>query len=94
MDTESSSSAVDEKPVINHEPLRMEDEPSGAFHMEDEFDIVGKNVATKLRQLPVTQRIFAERLINEVLFEAQLGTLNRECKLVIDKTDDDIKPFL
>lgn len=48
---------------------------------EDQFDIVGRNVATKLRALPKRQRIIAEKLINETLFEAELGTLNRNSKI-------------
>lgn len=48
---------------------------------EDQFDIVGKNIATKLRALPKRQRIIAEKLINEALFEAEVGTLNRNSKI-------------
>jgi hypothetical protein len=48
---------------------------------EDNFDIVGRNVAAKLREISKDQAIFAERLINEVLFEAQLGTLNRQTQI-------------
>lgn len=33
--------------------------------------------ASKLKTLDLNQRIFAEKAINDVLFEAQLGTLNR-----------------
>lgn len=77
----------DETPVIpNHErsPPPHSLPPQTTIVVEDEFDIVGKNVAAKLRQLPPTQRIFAERLINEVLFEAQLGTLTRESGVVLN----------
>ena len=44
---------------------------------EDQFDVYGKNVATKLRILPNEQRIWAEKLINDVLMEAEFGNLNR-----------------
>lgn len=50
---------------------------------EDEFDIVGKNVAQKLKKLDPNTRIFAEKIINDALFEAQLGTLNRNAYLFI-----------
>ncbi|KAF5277500.1 hypothetical protein FQR65_LT03838 [Abscondita terminalis] len=43
---------------------------------EDEFDIIGKNVAIKLRQLPSQSQLFAEKLINDVLFKARLGQIN------------------
>jgi len=43
---------------------------------EDEFDAIGHNVASKLRSLEHTQRIIAEKLISEVLFNAQLNNLN------------------
>jgi hypothetical protein len=40
----------------------------------DMFEITGKNVASKLRTLTKEQKIIAEKLINDVLYEAQLGT--------------------
>lgn len=108
IETPPESVHPDDTSIINHgnhpPPLPSE------IPLEDEFDIVGKNVAAKLRQIPRTQRIFAEKLINEVLFEAQLGTLNRDCKLVLNSLNtthlqetreeqqlyisEDIKPFL
>lgn len=91
-------------------PKQLGETPSHILPLTvEDTDIVGKNVAAKLRQLPPTQRIFAERLINEVLFEAQLGTLTRDCRLVLHSTNNvnvayetpmqlntsvDIKPFL
>ncbi|XP_071054690.1 uncharacterized protein [Onthophagus taurus] len=50
---------------------------------EDEFDIVGRNVAEKLRKLDPNMRIIAEKLINDTLFEGQLGTLNRYAHIII-----------
>lgn len=38
---------------------------------------LAKMWTNKLKTLDSTQRIFAEKAINDVLFEAQLGTLNR-----------------
>lgn len=49
---------------------------------EDAFDIVGRNIAEKLRQLEPTMRIYAEKVINDALFEAQLGTLTRYAHIV------------
>ncbi|KAL7298704.1 hypothetical protein TKK_0008462 [Trichogramma kaykai] len=42
---------------------------------DDEFDAIGRNVAFKLRNMKSNQKIIAEKLINDVLFQAQLGTL-------------------
>nr|CAI5867244.1 unnamed protein product [Callosobruchus analis] len=42
---------------------------------EDRFDIFGKNVAMILRELPKQQRLLAEKIINDTLFQAEMGTL-------------------
>ncbi|KAG5865199.1 hypothetical protein JTB14_020766 [Gonioctena quinquepunctata] len=44
-------------------------------HNNDGFDIFGTNVAAKLRDLKKQQRILAEKLINETLFEAEMENL-------------------
>jgi len=51
---------------------------------EDMFEITGKNVASKLRILTEEQRIIAEKLINDVLYEAQLGSLTRNSRLIVN----------
>ncbi|XP_072385273.1 uncharacterized protein [Diabrotica undecimpunctata] len=48
---------------------------------KDRFDIFGDNVAVKLRGLPNSQRIMAEKLINDVLFEAESDVLCRGWRL-------------
>lgn len=45
-------------------------------NQDSDFDIA-KVWASKLKTLDSKQRIFAEKAINDILFEAQLGTLNR-----------------
>lgn len=47
----------------------------------DEFDAIGKNVAAKLRNMRTEQRIIAEKLLNDILFEAQLGNLHRDSNI-------------
>nr|CAI5836731.1 unnamed protein product [Callosobruchus analis] len=44
---------------------------------EDRFDIqvFGKNVAMILRELPKQQRLLAEKIINDTLFQAEMDTL-------------------
>ncbi|XP_066902071.1 uncharacterized protein [Halyomorpha halys] len=50
----------------------------------DEFTQFGIYVANKLRKIHSSQIKFAEKLIGEVLFEAEMGTLNRNWKLIED----------
>ncbi|XP_034487407.1 uncharacterized protein LOC117791700 [Drosophila innubila] len=49
--------------------------PSTSHRHEDEYDAIGVNVASKLRSINHTQRIIAEKLISDVLFNAQLDNL-------------------
>lgn len=56
--------------------------PSTSQHTRDRFDVAGENIAMKLRSLSVNQRIMSEKLINDVLFEAECNNLNRNWKLV------------
>ncbi|XP_034943344.1 uncharacterized protein [Chelonus insularis] len=56
---------------------------NNSFVIEDEFDAIGRNVAAKLRNMRLDQRIVAEKLLNDVLFEAQLGTLHRNSSLQV-----------
>lgn len=50
---------------------------------EDEFDLLGKLYANKLRKLNLVQKIYAEKIINDTLFEAELCNLNRKCYLKV-----------
>lgn len=50
---------------------------------EDKFDIIGKIWAYKLREVNNEQRIHAEKIINDVIYEAELGNLNRYCTLSV-----------
>ncbi|KAL6260290.1 hypothetical protein P5V15_007822 [Pogonomyrmex californicus] len=54
---------------------------NNSFMMEDEYDAIGRNVAAKLRNMRVDQRIIAEKLLNDILFEAQLGNLHRDSSI-------------
>lgn len=45
---------------------------------EDRYDILGKNVALKMRDVSDnTQRLVAEKIINETLFMAEMGQLTQ-----------------
>jgi hypothetical protein len=48
------------------------------------FEITRKNVASKLRRLTKKQRIIAEKMINNVLHEAQIGSLTRNSRLIVN----------
>ncbi|XP_031335792.1 uncharacterized protein LOC116165467 [Photinus pyralis] len=50
--------------------------------IDDNFSIFGANVAAKLRSLPTETRLYSEKLINDVLFEAEMGNINRTTKIV------------
>uniref|UniRef100_A0A182WDV3 MADF domain-containing protein n=1 Tax=Anopheles minimus TaxID=112268 RepID=A0A182WDV3_9DIPT len=49
---------------------------------EDQFDVYGKLIAHKLRSFDKLQVTFSQRLINEILYEAEMGFLTRNCKVV------------
>lgn len=49
---------------------------------EDKHEAFGRNVAHKLRNLPNDQRIYLEKIINDAMFEAELGNLSRDCYLI------------
>nr|CAI5852842.1 unnamed protein product [Callosobruchus analis] len=53
----------------------------------DEFDAVGTNIACKLRRISETSaqtRVFAEKLINDVLYYADLGNLNENSRIALN----------
>ena len=50
---------------------------------EDSHDIFGRNIANKLRNLPNDQRIYLEKIINDAVFEAELGNLCRNCYVYV-----------
>lgn len=50
-------------------------------HQEDEFDIVGKNVAAKLRRMTKDMQLIAEKLIYDTLFKGLSGELNKNMEL-------------
>lgn len=50
--------------------------PTPTQRSEDEFDAIGINVASKLRVMNRHQRIIAEKLISDVLFNGQLDNLS------------------
>lgn len=53
---------------------------------EDRFDIIGKAIAIKLRGLPKQQMLISEKIINDALFQAEMGCLTMTHKLVNEAT--------
>ncbi|XP_052872543.1 uncharacterized protein LOC128277965 [Anopheles cruzii] len=49
---------------------------------EDDFQVFGKYVANKLRNVSGEQCIIAQKLISDVLFEAEMGSLTRKFRMV------------
>lgn len=49
---------------------------------EDRFDVVAKGFAIKLRGLPQQQMLIAEKLMNDTLFQAEMGSLTMSHKVV------------
>lgn len=49
---------------------------------DDVFNIFGKHVAAKLRTLPKQTKLYTEKLINDLLFEAEMGNVDKNTKIV------------
>jgi len=54
--------------------------------IEDRFDVIGKSVAMKLRDLPKDQMLIAEKIIHETLFQAEIGNLTMSHKVTNETT--------
>ncbi|XP_024879150.1 uncharacterized protein LOC112459340 [Temnothorax curvispinosus] len=65
----------DQEALTNDVLLSINNHFKRPANQDDRFDIFGKNVAMKLRDLPKQQRLIAEKIINETLFEAEMGNL-------------------
>jgi len=51
----------------------------------DEFDVIGQNVAHKLRNLPREVKIISEKFINDILFESEMGNINKYTKMLLQQ---------
>jgi hypothetical protein len=54
---------------------------------EDRFNMSGRTIAMKLRDLPKDQMLFADRIINETLFLAEMGSLTLNHRVVNTATE-------
>ncbi|GAB6020268.1 hypothetical protein CHUAL_002986 [Chamberlinius hualienensis] len=61
----------------------------GSQHM-DEFSIAGENIANKLRKLPPGKMMIVEKLITDIIFEAQCGNIDSFTRInVIDMRSEE-----
>ncbi|CAK1585405.1 unnamed protein product [Parnassius mnemosyne] len=67
--------------LTNDVLLTVQDHFKRPVQRDDRFDIFGKNVAMKLRDLPKEQRILAEGIINKALFLAELDKLTTKYRI-------------
>ncbi|XP_030028566.2 uncharacterized protein LOC115446146 [Manduca sexta] len=69
---------TNEKPIkTTHVSTQVDAESEYSKVREYETDIISKNWAIKLNRLEPDQRRYAEKIINDVLFEGEMGTLTR-----------------
>lgn len=66
---------ANQESLARDEFLTVKDNLKKSRLEDDSFDAVGRLVATKLRRLPKEQMLIAEKLINDILFQAELGNL-------------------
>uniref|UniRef100_A0A1B6CRM9 HTH OST-type domain-containing protein n=1 Tax=Clastoptera arizonana TaxID=38151 RepID=A0A1B6CRM9_9HEMI len=64
-----------------NETIQLAEGHLNAFHPNDEYDVYGKHIAHKLRSLKGNQAIFAQKLINDVIFEGELEALTKDYKI-------------
>lgn len=64
------------------EVIQLAGEQLKSLRPDDEFEAYGKYIAHKLRSFKGIQAIFARKLINDVIFEGELGTLNKDFKVM------------
>uniref|UniRef100_A0A182K1Y8 MADF domain-containing protein n=1 Tax=Anopheles christyi TaxID=43041 RepID=A0A182K1Y8_9DIPT len=64
-----------------YEVEEVMDQKLNDFLQHDPSIVYGKHVANKLRSLNDMQNKFAQKLINDIIFEAEMGSLTRDCTL-------------
>ncbi|XP_077297532.1 uncharacterized protein LOC143919189 [Arctopsyche grandis] len=78
--TSTKRSKIDPVPTKNSVRKRLH-----SSHLEDEDEYFAKYITLKLKKIKSDQRIFVEKIFSDVLFEAEMGTLNRRCYLLMDE---------
>lgn len=62
--------------------MSLVEEKLQSLKPDDSFDVFGKHVANKLRSVSKQQNMIAQKLINDVLFEADMESLTRTFKVL------------
>lgn len=61
---------------------------------EDQCSVIGKNIAFKLRELPNETRLVTEKIIiNDILFEAQMGNITKHTRFNLQDTHTNVQLF-
>ncbi|XP_075148575.1 uncharacterized protein LOC142222354 [Haematobia irritans] len=64
---------VEEHPIVSTNVLNEQ-----FIGIDDDIDRVAQTWASKLRKMDKNQQLYAEKFINDILFEGQLGNLHRQ----------------
>lgn len=51
---------------------------------EDLFDAIAKNVAHKMRSMTPEQRLWAEKIVNDVMYHGQMEMLTNVSRLTVN----------
>lgn len=79
--------AEKQEALANEVLLTVKDHFRKPVIKEDRFDMSGKTVAMKLRDLPKDQMLSADRIINDTLFLAEMGSLTLNHRVVNTATE-------
>jgi len=60
---------------------------------EDRYSVIGKNIAFQLRDLPNEAMLVTEKIINDVLFEAQMGNITKHTRFNLQDTRTNVQLF-
>lgn len=60
---------------------------------EDQYSVIGKNIAFKLRDLSNEAKLITEKIINDVLFETQMGNITRHTRFNLQDTRSNVQLF-
>lgn len=82
----SSQQKKDDLIDLAYQTLSKTSEPESRRPPEDKFDIYGKKIAYDMRDIDRRQQIIAEKLINDVLYYAKLGSLTASASVTTSQS--------